>query len=108
MRSEDPRESTKRYFRADKRIIVMDGQWFYSTREGERGPFPTQKKAESEVKRFKEEMSDLQNFQKNRETATKNSALQLQGVPVPTRDRGKVIRSRRESVSQTKLREVLI
>lgn len=53
-------------------------------------------------------MSDLQNFQKNRETATKNSALQLQGVPVPTRDRGKIIRSRRESVSQTKLREVLI
>jgi len=106
MRVEDPRDSTKRYFRSNKRVFVMNGQWFFSTREGEQGPFRTAKKAEEELERFKAEMSDLQKFQKNRETATKNSVLQRQGVP--TLDRAQVIRPRRESVSQTKLREILI
>jgi hypothetical protein len=106
MRVEDPRDSTKRYFRSNKRVFVLNGQWFYSTREGERGPFPTQKRAEEELERFKAEMSDLQRFQKNRETAKVESARHLHGVP--TIERGRVIRPRREPVSQNKLRELLI
>lgn len=106
MRVEDPRDSTKRYFRANKRVFVLNGTWFFSTREGEKGPYPTQKKAEEELERFKAEMSDLQKFQKNRETVKKDLKLQLQTVP--TLDRARVVRPRREPTTRAKLREVLI
>lgn len=75
MRVEDPRESNKRYFRASKRVISLNGAWYFTTREGERGPFSSPEEAELQLRRFKSEMSELQVFQKSR--AAKN---ELQGA----------------------------
>ena len=66
MRVEDPRESNKRYFRASKRVISLNGAWYFTTREGERGPFSSPEEADLQLRRFKEEMSELQAFQKSR------------------------------------------
>lgn len=66
MRVEDPRESNKRYFRASKRVIRLNGAWYFTTREGERGPFSSPEEAEQQLRRFKAEMSELQAFQKSR------------------------------------------
>ena len=74
MRVEDPRESNKRYFRASKRVISLNGAWYFTTREGERGPFSSPEEADLQLRRFKAEMSELQAFQKSR--AAKN---ELQG-----------------------------
>ena len=105
MRLEDPRDSNKRYFRANKRVFVLNGSWFFSTREGEMGPYPTQKKAEEELNRFKAEMSDLQRFQKNRET--QNTDLRIRAEM--SLERTRVIREKRSAPpSQPKLREILI
>ncbi len=105
MRVEDPRDSTKRYFRSNKRVFVLNGAWYYSTREGEKGPFPTAKKAEQELERFKAEMSDLQKFQKNRETEKQDRNIQAEMALERTR----AIRQRRNgALPQPKLREVLI
>lgn len=105
MRVEDPRDSNKRYFRSNKRVFVLNGSWFFSTREGEMGPFPTQRKAEEELERFKAEMSDLQRFQKKRESARDELRLQAD----MSRERTRLIReSRNLRPTQQTLREVLI
>jgi Domain of unknown function (DUF6316) len=66
MRVEDPRDNNKRYFRANKRVFVLNGSWFFSTREGEVGPFPSAEVAAKELERFKLEMSELKRFQSTR------------------------------------------
>ncbi len=66
MRVEDPRDSNKRYFRAGKRVFSLNGAWYFTTREGERGPFHTPEEAELQLRRFREEMNELNAFQKNR------------------------------------------
>ncbi len=66
MRVEDPRESNKRYFRAGKRVFSLNGAWYFTTREGERGPYPSPGEADLQLRRYKEEMCELQSFQKSR------------------------------------------
>ncbi len=77
MRVEDPRESNKRYFRASKRVFSLNGAWYYTTREGDRGPYATPEEAELQLRRFKEEMSDLQAFQKSREIKNEQQSASL-------------------------------
>ena len=42
----------KIYFRASERIFNVDGQWFFTTREGDEGPFVTRKAAESHMRTY--------------------------------------------------------
>lgn len=40
------------FFRADDRFFRIDSDWFYTTREGEQGPFASQKEAKRHLDQF--------------------------------------------------------
>lgn len=47
MRNSDTTPGT--HFRAESRFYQQDGRWFYSTREGEHGPFDSRQDAEADA-----------------------------------------------------------
>jgi hypothetical protein len=67
MRRTDPENTNKRYFRTQERVFSMNGQWYFTAREGELGPFRTRETALSEVARYVREREDLDSFQKARQ-----------------------------------------
>jgi hypothetical protein len=76
MRLEDPRDSNKRYFRSSDRLITQNGAWYFTTREGEQGPYPSREAAEEALEFFTCEKNDLHSFQQSRE-------LFARGLPLP-------------------------
>ena len=64
MRRTDPENTSKRYFRTAERVFSMNGQWYFTAREGDIGPFRTRETALSEVARYGREREDLDSFQK--------------------------------------------
>jgi len=71
MRQDDQQKKT--FFRSTDRVFNLNGRWYFSTREGEQGPFATEQKAQYEIARFITEKSDLALFQNHREEKRKNS-----------------------------------
>jgi len=71
MRQEDEQEKT--YFRSTDRVFNLNGRWYFSTREGEQGPFATEQQAQFEIARFITEKTDLALFQNHREEKRKTS-----------------------------------
>jgi hypothetical protein len=63
-RREDNEDKT--YFRSD-RLFSMNGQWYFSTREGDCGPFASREVAHAALARFIHEKIELDSFQKSRE-----------------------------------------
>ena len=59
-------EDTKRYFRTQERVICMNGQWYFTAREGDIGPFRTRDAAIREIARYVRERQELDSFQKAR------------------------------------------
>ena len=57
-RSEDAEEG-KRFFRSSDRVFRQADGWYYSAREGDRGPYDTEDVARAELNRFIEEQKDL-------------------------------------------------
>ena len=56
----------------------MNGAWYFVTREGEEGPYPSERAAQLEVARYIQEQTDLLGFQAAREKAqTKRRKLEL-------------------------------
>lgn len=49
MRKNDPNDQTKSFFRTNDRFFQVNGQWFFSAREGEIGPFRTREQARREA-----------------------------------------------------------
>jgi len=45
MRRTDPEDTTRSYFRSRERVFCLNGRWFYSTREGDLGPFRSKQEA---------------------------------------------------------------
>lgn len=66
MRRTDPEQSSKRYFRTQERVFAMNGQWYFTAREGDVGPFTTRERALDEVARYAQERQDLERFQNSR------------------------------------------
>jgi hypothetical protein len=62
MRRTDP-EGTRRYFRTEDRIFLLNGQWFFAAREGDVGPFESREAAMREGTRHVRERIDLERFQ---------------------------------------------
>ena len=62
MREQDEK-STVRHFRTGNRFILQDGEWWFSTREGEEGPFATREAAELGLKQFVETYEMMIKFQ---------------------------------------------
>ena len=51
MRDTDEKSGV-RYFRTASRLFCADGRWWFSTREGEEGPYPNREEAELGLERF--------------------------------------------------------
>jgi hypothetical protein len=70
--------NSKCYFRSAERVIHMNGSWFFVTREGEEGPYPSECEAQIEVARYISEQTELAHFQASREEGrAKESKLAL-------------------------------
>jgi hypothetical protein len=60
----------------------MNGQWFFTTREGEQGPYRTRETALKEVARYVQERKAFERFQNQREeTAGRPKLRDLALVP---------------------------
>jgi Domain of unknown function (DUF6316) len=67
-RREDKTDKT--YFRSE-RLFCLNGQWYFSTREGEHGPFASKDIAARTLKRFVNDKVELDGFQRSRVPADK-------------------------------------
>lgn len=56
---EEDAESGKRFFRSSDRVFRQADGWYYSAREGDRGPYGTEDEARGELNRFIQEQKDL-------------------------------------------------
>jgi hypothetical protein len=75
MRRRDDRDA-KTYFRSE-RVFATNGQWHFSTREGNCGPFRTADLARAALARFINEKVELASFQKSREREIKTPKVSL-------------------------------
>lgn len=57
----------KTYFRSSERVLRMNGDWYFTAREGEVGPFASESQAEAELARYIAEKQELEHFQIKRE-----------------------------------------
>ena len=80
MRHNDPDGQTRSYFRSAERVLLLNGQWFYATREGEVGPFPTREEALREVDRFVRERRELDRFQRVREQESLQTSARVESL----------------------------
>jgi len=64
MRSSDHRPAD--HDRSATRYYQQQGAWFYSTREGEHGPYPTREAAEEDARRYAGLHSHLKNTRSER------------------------------------------
>ncbi len=52
-------DQQKLYYRSKQRVFCVNGDWFYQTREGNRGPFDSPEAASRDAQHFLHEMSDI-------------------------------------------------
>lgn len=52
----------KQFFRAGARLYCLNGEWYFQTREEDRGPYTCRESAEAALQRYCVEMSDLSMF----------------------------------------------
>ena len=65
MRNTDADQS-RHFFRSQERLFCFNSQWYFATREGDCGPFPTKDIARTEVSRYINERAALRGFQDSR------------------------------------------
>lgn len=65
MRQDD--HEKKCYFRSSDRVFHSNGAWYFTTREGEEGPYPSEDQVQIEVQRFITARTELAQFQAKRE-----------------------------------------
>jgi len=82
MRSTDPKDSSRRYFRSADRIFSQDGQWYIAAREGEIGPFRSHQAATRAAARYVRECSELERFQQESALETGPQVHRLAIVPM--------------------------
>ena len=75
VRQED--SDKKCYFRSPERVFHMNGSWYFATREGEQGPYPSEQQAHVEILRFISEKTELAKFQKEREAEHARSLAKI-------------------------------
>ena len=55
-------QSNLRHFRTAERYFCQNGQWWYSTREGEEGPFPSREAAEFAMQRYVDSVNAMRGY----------------------------------------------
>ena len=63
MREEDEKTNV-RHFRMAHRYFCENGQWWFSTREGEEGPFPSREAAEAGMQRYVDSITAMKEYKK--------------------------------------------
>ena len=66
MRTDDE-DRNKRYFRSSDRFIRLNGDRYFTTREGDLGPFTNELSARRELNRHVVAQQELRHFQASRE-----------------------------------------
>ena len=61
MRDSDE-QTNVRYFRTGHRYFCQNGQWWFSTREGEEGPFATRVAAEGALERYVQSIKAMREY----------------------------------------------
>lgn len=72
MRSTDA-DNDRHFFRSQERLFCFNGQWYFATREGDCGPFPSKEIARQEVSRYISERAALSGFQDSRDHESEQS-----------------------------------
>ena len=63
----DDQDTNKRFFRAGDRVFRMNEQWWFTTREGDRGPYGSQAIATRELQSYIDAMKLLEDSKKRKE-----------------------------------------
>jgi hypothetical protein len=63
MRDTDENEKI-RHFRMGHRFFNENGSWWYTTREGEEGPFKSREQAEAAMERYVASIKSMQEFKR--------------------------------------------
>jgi len=63
MRKDDPREKT--HFRSGSRVFCINGEWYFASREGDKGPYLSGPAAEKEMHRYASEMGHLKELKQS-------------------------------------------
>ena len=84
---QDDKDTNKRYFRSSDRVFHMNDGWYFASREGDIGPFVSERMAHDEVDRFLSERRELASFQCARDARAEvgPSASSLALVPLDER-----------------------
>lgn len=69
---ENDENSSVRHFRTANRFFCQDGQWWFSTREGEEGPFNSREHAEEGMQRYVDSVRVMANLK-----AEKSAELEI-------------------------------
>lgn len=89
MRQDD--HESKCYFRSSDRVFRLNGAWYFTTREGDEGPFPNEQIAHAEVERFITARTELAKFQADRalkqDSKSKDAGIKLELVALDDRPR---------------------
>ena len=64
---EDDEKSNISHFRSAHRFFCQDGQWWFSTREGEEGPFNSREHAEATRDRYVDSIQMMQKIKQDQE-----------------------------------------
>ena len=114
MRRDDNAQKT--YFRSSERVFRMNELWYFASREGDRGPFVSERQAQDEMAQFVLEQTELSDFQQSREkqrqpvlAGVNSSTLTLEDHRLARRAQAK--RAARESMERKAAlppREVMI
>ena len=60
---ENDENSKIRHFRTGHRYFCQNGRWWFSTREGEEGPYNSREQAEAALKRYIESIKLMKKYQ---------------------------------------------
>ena len=63
----DDIEPQRTFFRSSDRVIRLNGNWYFASREGDQGPYNDEMTARRELKRHLAAHQDLKHFQAERE-----------------------------------------
>lgn len=72
MRSSDTKPTNKSRFREQDRVFVVNGQWWFTTREGEQGPYDSREAAAQDVHRYADMMDTTDQQEMEMEIAITN------------------------------------
>jgi len=86
MRSTDGNDNSRHFFRSQERLFCLNGKWYFATREGDCGPFPTKDIARAEISRYIADRKALIEFRESRRDSADAQAAADPGISLVPMD----------------------